>query len=820
MDEKGGDGMTLLSSTPKRYRVFLSYKHDDNRDPDRLWANWLKNELERYQVPPELIGKPNRRREPIPPTLAPVFRDEDSLGAVSKLSTWILDGLRRSEALICLCTPRSAQSPWVRDELKRFKEMGKSDRVQALVLDGQPRASEGVGAAGGATAAEECFPKELLYGEPHNDRRTPEGYPVIDWSARAEPRWADLRPPGTRSQGFTSSGAYRQYLEDRADVPLADIAKRVADYQNRLRHVVHQLVAGVLAVDLDELTRYDVEQQAKQARREAEEAKLRAAAEAARAKREADLRTKAEIATREAETQRDAADTNAREALRQRGRARTFAICAAILAILATCLTALSLHAKRQVDRARKAEQDRGRQASLALTSEAARHAENHKWYDAVRALDIALQFDEGNLDSAQSLWALLEKQSGDRLDLPDEVICLDRVQYWRNYVANISPKRPLLQRYTNQAGVVRGGGFSLYNYMTKTWLEGERTHQPSQFSSNGSYSFPPYFANTLSILGDNSVKPSIAIPRGWKVAASGYECGELILLESQNQPGDSSLTARWWNVNTQEWHEDNLRLPTLVEFVGWSEAQARLAWKDSNGHVHIHSLEDDKEIFESDVYADERLVLSGDGKVAVGVSKIDLLGITNTQPSEVEFRSLKKVPNPASVQLGFNGSYAIFNFSSNFLGIVKISSPITQVDFESVVHVEPLNHDDEGVPVDRLLFDPMRDQLYYDLGDVLCLYHLPDAFEPTNRFVQPTVTNKPPGVAIHRFLKLAQRFDQKNVIELCSERDRLNNMLKEDEESDGNAKNFPDLPKKWRQLLRWWTARPGERKSLNYDEL
>jgi hypothetical protein len=713
----------------------------------------------------------------------------------------------------------------VRDELKRFKEMGKSDRVQALVLDGQPRASEGVGGEEGATTAEECFPEELLYGEPHKDRRTPEGYPVIDWSARAEPRWADLRPPGMRTQGFTSSGAYRQYLEDRADVPLADIAQRVADYEDRLRHVVHQLVAGVLAVDLDDLKRYDVEQRARQARKEVEEAKLRALEEARRAEREADLRSKAEIATRDAETQRDAAE-------RQRRRAVAGAIGAAILAIIAAGLAAVSLSAKRQADSARsiavaqtqlaetarEAERERGRQASSALTSEAARHAENHKWYDAVRALDIALQFNEENLDAAQSLWALLEKQSGDRLDLPDEVIRFDGGHYWRNYVASIAPKRPLLQRYANAAGIVNGGGFGLYNYVTKTWVEDTKTHQPSQFSSNGSYSFPPY-ANTLSILGDDSIKSDIAIPSGWKVAASGYEWGSLILLESQNKSVDGSVTARWWNVKKQEWHGDNLRLPGLAEFVGWSEAKARLAWKDSNGHVHIHSLEDDKEIFESDAYADERLVLSGDGNVAVGVSKIDLLGITNTKPAGIEFRSLTKVPNPENVQLGFDGSYAIFNFSSNFLGIVDTSNPMTKVYFESVVHLEPVNHDDDGVPVDRLLFDPMRDQLYYDLRGVLCLYCLPDAFESTDRFVQPTVM-KPPGAAIHRFLKLAQRFDQRNVIELCADRDRLNNMLKEDEESGGNAMWFPDLPKEWRQLLRWWTARPGERKSLNYDEL
>ena len=268
--------MNLPGRTPKRYRVFLSYKHDDNRDADRLWANWLKTELERYQVPPDLIGESNRRGEPIPPTLAPVFRDEDCLGAVSDIGEWIIYGLQRSEALICLCSPRSARSSWVRDELKRFKEMGKSDRIQALVLDGQPRASEGNGAQNGATEGEECFAEELLHGVPDSQRTTPEGHPIIDWSARAEPLWADFRPKDTRTQGFTSSGAYRQLLEDCGNVPVSDIDRRVAEYEGRLRDGVRKLVAGILGVDLDDLESREAEHRAEQARKEAEEAQLRA----------------------------------------------------------------------------------------------------------------------------------------------------------------------------------------------------------------------------------------------------------------------------------------------------------------------------------------------------------------------------------------------------------------------------------------------------------------------------------------------------------------------------------------------------------------
>jgi hypothetical protein len=243
----------------RRYSAFLSYKHSDNRAEDREWANWLKIELERYQIPRELAGRTLPNGSIIPKTLVPVFRDEDSLPIGGTLPAHIRDGLTRSDALVCLCSPASAQSPWVEQELRLFKEMGKVNRIHAIVIDGHPCASKGEGREAGVAANEECLPRPLLYGVPHPTRKTPTNRPEIQWEEECEvPLWGDLRPEGMRIQGFTTSGAYGAYLnENHRELSEAEIDGRVRRYEQQLRGVIRKLVAGLIGVSHDELLRFE-----------------------------------------------------------------------------------------------------------------------------------------------------------------------------------------------------------------------------------------------------------------------------------------------------------------------------------------------------------------------------------------------------------------------------------------------------------------------------------------------------------------------------------------------------------------------------------
>lgn len=73
----------------------------------------------------------------------PVFRDREDLSAARDLSTRIIRALEASESLIVICSPASAQSHWVNEEIRQFTAMGMGDRVYCLIVDGDPQAESG-----------------------------------------------------------------------------------------------------------------------------------------------------------------------------------------------------------------------------------------------------------------------------------------------------------------------------------------------------------------------------------------------------------------------------------------------------------------------------------------------------------------------------------------------------------------------------------------------------------------------------------------------------------------------------------------------------
>ena len=101
----------------KKYKAFISYSHANNREQGRKWADWLHQQLETYEIPAELVGKPNDAGEPIPHSIFPVFQDEKELSASSDLAHSLTSALEQAEFLIFLASPKSAQSRYVRDEI-------------------------------------------------------------------------------------------------------------------------------------------------------------------------------------------------------------------------------------------------------------------------------------------------------------------------------------------------------------------------------------------------------------------------------------------------------------------------------------------------------------------------------------------------------------------------------------------------------------------------------------------------------------------------------------------------------------------------------
>ncbi len=139
-----------MSSAP-RFRVFISYSH-----ADEAWGKWLHQKLERYRVPSRLVGRTTPRGV-VPRRIGRCFRDQAELSAATHLGEALKEALRDSQTLIVICSPRSAGSHWVNEEVAHFRSLGKGDAIYALVVDGEPNAKD---------PARECLPPSLREAEP------------------------------------------------------------------------------------------------------------------------------------------------------------------------------------------------------------------------------------------------------------------------------------------------------------------------------------------------------------------------------------------------------------------------------------------------------------------------------------------------------------------------------------------------------------------------------------------------------------------------------------------------------------------------------
>ena len=119
----------------KHYKAFISYSHEDE-----AFGSWLHKELEKYKIPKKLREDyPN-----LPKTLYPIFRDRYELNSGDDLGVEIPKALEKSDALIVVCSIKSADSKWVNKEIIDFKMMYGEDRIFPIILDGEPFARERV----------------------------------------------------------------------------------------------------------------------------------------------------------------------------------------------------------------------------------------------------------------------------------------------------------------------------------------------------------------------------------------------------------------------------------------------------------------------------------------------------------------------------------------------------------------------------------------------------------------------------------------------------------------------------------------------------
>lgn len=130
-----------------KYTAFISYNSKDN-----CKAKWLQKRLESYNLPSiianekgEVLHSYNKK-----PKRLRIFRYVTDLVA-QNLDDGLRQELDQSKFLIVICSPNSANAPWVRKEVKHFIDTGRKKQIIPFVIKGVPY-------SGGE---EECITPEL-----------------------------------------------------------------------------------------------------------------------------------------------------------------------------------------------------------------------------------------------------------------------------------------------------------------------------------------------------------------------------------------------------------------------------------------------------------------------------------------------------------------------------------------------------------------------------------------------------------------------------------------------------------------------------------
>ena len=216
--------MTQASAIPDfRYRAFISYSHQD-----KSWAGWLHKALETYAIPKRLVGQ-NTAAGVIPKRLAPIFRDRDELASATDLGRKVNEALAQSENLIVICSPRSAASHWVNEEVLAFKRIGRSENIFCLIAEGEPNATALPG-----RETEECFAQALRFTVDADGKLT---------DRPTEPIAADARPG---KDGKTN--AKLKLIAGMLDIGFDALKHRELQRRNRRMAALATLALIVMAV--------------------------------------------------------------------------------------------------------------------------------------------------------------------------------------------------------------------------------------------------------------------------------------------------------------------------------------------------------------------------------------------------------------------------------------------------------------------------------------------------------------------------------------------------------------------------------------------
>jgi tetratricopeptide (TPR) repeat protein len=104
-----------------------------------------------HRIAKDLVGR-ETSAGPVPKALRPIFRDREDFSAGHSLTEQTNAALEASQFLVVICSPSSARSPYVNEEIRRFKALGRAKHIIALIVAGEP-----------GDAENDCFPPALRY---------------------------------------------------------------------------------------------------------------------------------------------------------------------------------------------------------------------------------------------------------------------------------------------------------------------------------------------------------------------------------------------------------------------------------------------------------------------------------------------------------------------------------------------------------------------------------------------------------------------------------------------------------------------------------
>ena len=201
------------------YRAFISYS-----SKDRLIGEQFQSALERFKIPRPLRGRQTTAGR-VPKRLTPIFRDRSDLEASEDLGQTIDVALTASQTLIVLCSPHSAQSKWVNQEIITFKRIGREHQIIAVLVDGEPRKYNPVTAPFGA------FPPALV-------QRFDAAGKIIHGQAPEPfaPDLRDIQPDGSGGDGFEF--AKLKVVARLIDIPLVELTQRQREAERRETRII------------------------------------------------------------------------------------------------------------------------------------------------------------------------------------------------------------------------------------------------------------------------------------------------------------------------------------------------------------------------------------------------------------------------------------------------------------------------------------------------------------------------------------------------------------------------------------------------------